>query len=609
MWMKFHSKSKKECGGFLVFFFVMTRIISIQNIVSGVWRENENRQHFVNVKQKKEFKKPLYQWTMKERRELQREAERLFDRQGSYGCTYKIPGLTCPVNEKGTNLPFPTITKLVVKSTISDELHIARRLMKIDPLQHRFLYLIPDTECSFYFPEQWRTTCTVRHFSDPGAEIVGYRLRYGGNLYGEIVSYIFEKLQPPNRLLWRYLVSQMIYMFQSLKTMHDNGLVHLDVSGNNIVMNPQKEKDIDDEASRPKFIDFGLSVDLKTLHKATDLHRFLGKYYARYPMELNVLAGLIPNERATSPEQLYLWMLTVWLNDPNKRFLWIWYFTFFAVSSPDQWKCLNECLKEYKERSKKEKRKKKSKSKRPQRSPNEEKPDLSRLRTTSTIVPPTPGKRPAVTEKEPPVEKEEGEASFSPNASFGGVSSGGVTTPLKPRPPTPGKPTKRDIRPWDFVPHQCITVCDNGIKAPILGYLNDMKHRWVKLLDVTHKWTQDDHKFVNEVLTKCDVYMLAAVWLPIWWNLEAYMRMNHLNEAGEIGKIKKILESCLHPRFSDRLTASDAIKQLSEIVTDFQLRMGFNEVQSQPTMMNPTPAMVKNALDFIHISASFFENK
>jgi len=285
---------------------------------------------------------------------LGKEAADRFVNKGSYGCVFRE--LTCVSDKKksSTHTTTKLLTKLISSNTIETkhELDASRILQLLDPKHERFLYLLPDNICTTVEPDQWKAEgkCNLPTFQEHPTKVIGVSIPDGGMTFESCVRNLLMHVFHPSHhksekrqgeLLGVYLLRHIIYLYDSMLMLHQSDLVHLDIAGNNIVMDPHAIR-LSDQI--PKFIDFGFSTSISTLTQSPTLYHFRN-YYERYPAEINVLVSLTiepPDRRTTDMHQLFQWIISSWMYYPQ-HLQWLPTYNKIILPRPSIWKEWDTC--------------------------------------------------------------------------------------------------------------------------------------------------------------------------------------------------------------------------------------------------------------------------
>jgi serine/threonine protein kinase len=173
--------------------------------------------------------------------------------QGSYGCGF-IPAIQCA---EDAERPENTFTKLMTIKDAKIELSMAKHIERIDPSQKYSVYarILCEPNVNALMSESTIFKCNILRKLNPRSE---------GNMKYLLSSGEFALLQTPNggeelqslRLSKNKFIDLLVSLqnlFKGLYKFHKEGIYHLDIKGDNILVSEKDGKFL------PRFIDFGLS--------------------------------------------------------------------------------------------------------------------------------------------------------------------------------------------------------------------------------------------------------------------------------------------------------------------------------------------------------------
>ena len=208
--------------------------------------------------------------------------------QGTYGCIFR-PNIDCGTKQKG-NSDF--LSKIQKNDKITNnEIEIGK---KLPPKNRRFAGIIE--HCPITVGEIGDKTiqkCKLTQ-KKTGMNLVSNKINYVGEY--TLGKYLENKLlegtdaKTQSETYIHRIINTHIYLLDSLVVLNESNVIHLDLKGNNIMIDQSKNK--------PVIIDFGMSYD-KTLlnlknYKENVKHPFgiAEKYYIPWCIEVIMLSHI-----------------------------------------------------------------------------------------------------------------------------------------------------------------------------------------------------------------------------------------------------------------------------------------------------------------------------
>jgi serine/threonine protein kinase len=195
--------------------------------------------------------------------------------QGSYGCIFQ-PGFTC----KGKSINNKKyITKVQKRAdTSKKETKLGKKIIKIDSYEDYFAPILKTCEISLARMEKdsVKRCDFIKESNDKKYE--SNKLRYVGK--HTLSKYILDVVDYKPTALVRVLVNTHKHLLVGFKKLFSEGIVHLDVKENNVMM--------EDNNGTPIIIDFGLSCEVKKIsdNKYRDAFFVYGPDYAPWCIDI-----------------------------------------------------------------------------------------------------------------------------------------------------------------------------------------------------------------------------------------------------------------------------------------------------------------------------------
>lgn len=194
---------------------------------------------------------------------------------GTYGCVIKPP-LGDVVGRDDASLLVGKIMEENEKYA-EDELHAARKLQRIDPSQHYFLYPLRMSKVCIQDIAQcpWAKRCKFLQGKPMDLEVPQLLMRYGGRTLQRYLN----KLQLQGTLLTRSQLLQLLKpLFYGVECLIEHRMAHQDIKINNIVV----------QGHEARLIDFGLLADEHSFYTRENI-LWDNQRYAVNPPEYRML--------------------------------------------------------------------------------------------------------------------------------------------------------------------------------------------------------------------------------------------------------------------------------------------------------------------------------
>ena len=222
------------------------------------------------------------------RRQIRRRLKML--NQGSYGCVYR-PGISCLGKIEQSN---KYVTKLQkVNSTSTNEIQISKILINNIP-ETVIQYAPILSSCPIALAKinpSYIEKCEVVHKKKNGSDVsfTLNKMRYVGK--DTLETYIIRRINKISFL--PKLMETHIYLLSSIIPLIKNNIVHFDIKENNVIYDTQNQS--------PIIIDFGLSINMKTLQTSAQYQSAFYVYYEKYPpwcLEIIIISYIVKNHKS-----------------------------------------------------------------------------------------------------------------------------------------------------------------------------------------------------------------------------------------------------------------------------------------------------------------------
>jgi len=200
--------------------------------------------------------------------------------QGTYGCVYR-PGLTC----KGKISSLKYITKIQnMENESKKETAIGVKIKKIKNFSNHFAPILSSCPISLgQIGTDEIDKCDI--IDDRTKKYASNRIKYvGDNTLGKFIFNVFHE---NTKAFFRTILESYFDLIKSVSLLYDNGILHMDLKENNIM--------VDNVSNKPIIIDFGLSIDKSLVKPEMYKDIFFPNGYDYYPwcFDISVISYIV----------------------------------------------------------------------------------------------------------------------------------------------------------------------------------------------------------------------------------------------------------------------------------------------------------------------------